>query len=100
MENSSCEYSGTAVKELVARQREKGWTFAYIGANQDAVEVARELNISNALDFDASPEGMVTMSVKYEKARKKYLRNVHCCMDMGSSPSFLGKLMDLFEEED
>ena len=40
------------------------------------------------------------MSVKYEKARKKYLRNVHCCMDMGSSPSFLGKLMDLFEEDE
>ena len=100
MENSSCEYSGTAVKELVARQREKGWTFAYIGANQDAVEVAKELNISNALDFDASPEGMVTMSVKYEKARKKYLRNVHCCMDRGSSPNFLGKLMDLFEEDE
>ena len=58
------------------------------------------LNISNALDFDASPEGTVTMSVKYEKARKKYLRNVHYCMDMGSSPSFLGKLMDLFEEDE
>ena len=61
MENASCEYSGKAVKELVSRQREKGWTFAYIGANQDAVEVARDLNISNALNFDASPEGTVMM---------------------------------------
>ena len=62
--------------------------------------MARELNISNALDVDASAEGMVTRSVKYEKARKKYLRNVHCCMDRGSSPNFLGKLMDLFEEDE
>lgn len=42
MENSSQEYSGRAVKNLVAMQRKKGWTFAYIGANQDAVEVGGE----------------------------------------------------------
>lgn len=102
MENSSCEYSGKAVKELVSRQREKGWTFAYIGANQDAVEVARDLNISNALNFDASPEGTVVMSVRYEKARKKFLKEVNCCMceSLAGSKSFLGKLEDLFTEEE
>lgn len=103
-ENSSSEYSGKAVKELVSRQREKGWTFAYIGANQDAVEVAKELNISNALDFDASPEGTVRMSVKYEKAHKKFLKHVDCYMDMDGSNSdkgsFLGKLADLFDEDE
>ena len=36
-ENSSREYSGSTVKTLVARLREKGWVFAYVGANQDAV---------------------------------------------------------------
>lgn len=61
MENSSEEWSGKAVKALVGRLREKGWTFAYIGANQDAVEVARELDIRNALNFDATPEGAVEM---------------------------------------
>ena len=61
MENSSEEWSGKAVKALVGRLREKGWTFAYIGANQDAVEVARELDIRNALNFDATPEGTVEM---------------------------------------
>lgn len=102
LENASTEYSGTSVKELVSRQREKGWTFAYIGANQDAVEVARDLNISNALNFDASPEGMVTMSVKYEKARKKFLKEVQCCMcsSPADSQSFLGKLEGLFTEDE
>lgn len=99
-ENSSKEYSGSAIKELVARQREKGWTFAYIGANQDAVEVARGLNISNAMNFDATPEGTVTMSVKYEKARKKFLKQVNCCMEQADSAddmsSLLGKIEDLF----
>lgn len=101
-ENSSREYSGTAVKELVSRQREKGWTFAYIGANQDAVEVARELNISNAMNFDASPEGTVRMSVKYEKARRKFLKQVDICMaeECPKPAGFLGRLADLFEEDD
>lgn len=103
-ENASEEYSGAAVKELVSRQREKGWTFAYIGANQDAVEVAKELNISNAMNFDASPAGTVMMSVRYEKARKKFLRQVDCCMEMEDAPeerrSFLGKLHDLFNDDE
>ena len=61
MENSSSEYSGATIKSLVSRKRECGWTFAYIGANQDAVEVARELEIKNALNFEASEEGTEEM---------------------------------------
>lgn len=101
-ENSSEEFSGRAVKELVSRQREKGWTFAYIGANQDSVEVARDLNISNAMNFDASPSGTVHMSVKYEKARKKFLKDVDFCIKerIVDRNSFLGKLEDLFVEDE
>ena len=73
-ENSSEEYSGATVKSLVSRLREKGWTFAYIGANQDAVEVARGLNIDNALDFKATPEGVCTMAVRFRKAGRKFAK--------------------------
>ncbi len=73
-ENASQEYSGAAVKALVGRLREKGWTFAYIGANQDAVEVAKDLNINNALNFDATPEGVCLMSVNFCKAGRKFSR--------------------------
>jgi hypothetical protein len=71
-ENASEEYSGKTVKSLVSRLRQKGWTFAYIGANQDAVEVAKDLNISNALDFDATAEGVCKMSVRFRKAGRKF----------------------------
>lgn len=67
-ENASEEYSGKTVKTLVAGLREKGWAFAYIGANQDAVEVAKDLNINNALNFDATPEGTMHMSIRFKKA--------------------------------
>lgn len=92
-ENSSSRYSGTAVKELISRQREKGWTFAYIGANQDAVEVARDLNIDNALNFDATPEGTLEMSVRFKKANKKF------AMLMDACPSMCADVSKLFDED-
>lgn len=97
-ENSSLEYSGTAVKSLVAQMREQGWTFAYIGANQDAAEVARDLNISNALNYDATPTGAVCMSAKWEKARKKFASKVQCCLEAGTSPGVC--FNDIFEDDD
>jgi len=91
-ENASEEYSGKTVKALVARLREKGWTFAYIGANQDAVEVARDLNIDNALNFDATAEGVCKMSVRFRNAGRKFAR---LCED--AAPE--GMYGRLFEEE-
>lgn len=63
LENDSKEYSGAAIKRLVGELREEGWTFTYIGANQDAVEVATHLAIRNARNMDYSNEG-VRFSVK------------------------------------
>ena len=57
MENSSKEYNGTAIKHLVERLRGEGWTFTYMGANQDAVEVAMHLSIRNARNFAYTDEG-------------------------------------------
>ena len=91
-ENSSEEYSGKAVKSLVSRLREKGWTFAYIGANQDAVEVAKDLNIDNALDFDATAEGVCKMSVRFRKAGSKFAAFCH------AMPEAVGAVDDLFDE--
>ena len=71
MENASEEYSGKAIKVLVDRLREKGWTLAYIGANQDAVEAARDLHIHNSYEFTATGEGVAVMSIKLKKARSR-----------------------------
>lgn len=75
LENASREYTRKAVKEMVDRLREKGWTFVYIGANQDAVEVAKGLSINNHMAYESDPEGTMKMfkevssrhSVFYEK---------------------------------
>ena len=61
LENASKEFSGAMVKKMVDRLRKKGWTFVYIGANQDAVEVARGLDIHNSLNFMADRAGTESM---------------------------------------
>jgi uncharacterized protein YegL len=93
MENSSQEYSGRIIKNLVARLKEKGWVLAYIGANQDSVEVAHDLNINNALDFDATPTGVAEMSVKYKKAGRKFSKLAFKWDELN-----LGSYDKLFEE--
>ena len=57
MENASCEYNGASIKALVEQLRQEGWSFTYMGANQDAVEVAISLSIRNARNFDYTNEG-------------------------------------------
>lgn len=94
-ENSSEEYSGKTIKALMDRLREKGWTMAYIGANQDAVEVANDLHIQNSFEFDASGEGVVRMSVKMKKARSK----AGILWKKQEVEGLCGALYDIFDEE-
>jgi hypothetical protein len=60
-ENSSKEWRGSAVKALIERLKEKGWLFAYIGANQDMEEVRYRMAIDNTMEFEATPEGTAWM---------------------------------------
>ncbi len=93
-ENSSEEYSGSTIKTLVTRLREKGWTLAYIGANQDAVEVAKDLNINNALNFSVCEEGVAMMGLKLKKARAK----AGIMWRKQGEENFVGTLYDIFED--
>ena len=77
MENSSTEFSGKAIKTLVSEKREDGWTFAYIGANQDAVEVAQELQIHNALNFEATAVGTKEMGAILADSTMEFCRKAH-----------------------
>ena len=77
LENASHEYSGKAIKSIVTLLREKGWVFAYIGANQDAVEVAKEMNINNAKEYDASPEGYEKMVCEENAHRMSFFKRCY-----------------------
>lgn len=44
-ENSSNEYTKAHIKDLVEQKTKDGWTFVYLGANQDAFAEAGQLGI-------------------------------------------------------
>ena len=47
-ENASKEYSRQQVFDLIQQKEKDGWTFAYLGANQDAWTVASSIGIAQA----------------------------------------------------
>jgi hypothetical protein len=78
-ENDSKEWTGAAVKKLIERLKEKGWLFAYIGANQDMEQVRFNMSIDNTLEFDASPQGAEKMFKRERAARMKWMKSVSHC---------------------
>jgi len=58
-ENSSTNYSKDAIADLISAKEALGWTFAYLGANQDAFAVGRDLGFSrgNVENFLADEDG-------------------------------------------
>ena len=45
-ENSSKIYNGNDIKKLTKEMTEKGWTFVYLGANQDSFGVSKDLGLN------------------------------------------------------
>ena len=77
LENASKEYTDSAVKQLVERLKGKGWTFTYMGANQDSVEVAFNLSIRNARNFDYSAQGTMAVMAKDSSTRMNFFGRLH-----------------------
>lgn len=60
MENDSHKYSSDEVKKLIKKKQEKnGWTFLFLGANIDSVEVAGNIGIhrDNAVNYVCDSRG-------------------------------------------
>jgi hypothetical protein len=74
LENASKEWTGASIKSLVSQQSNAyGWTFMYMGADQDAVEVGASLGIArdHAVTYDRSKSSaaMAAASGKISKLR-------------------------------
>lgn len=83
-ENASCEYSRADIKALVERlDKEQGWFFSYIGANQDAAKVGQAMGIADTLNFDADEISMQDMWSNYNESRNAF---VTCSRDESFNP--------------
>lgn len=89
-ENSSREYSGKLIKQIIEDQKRKGWTFTYIGANHDVESTAESLSINNHLSFEGTEEDTNQMFARERIAR----------MNHYSRRSFSESSVSFFEKSD
>ena len=89
-ENASREYRQSSVKALTEKLGQRGWTFAYIGANQDAMAVSHGLGIKNAMNFEATVCGTVMMSQKLAASRERWFNRISE-NDVNAEEDFFGE---------
>ena len=110
LENASKEYTGSAVKQLVEKLKGEGWSFTYMGANQDSVEIAFNLSIRNARNFDYSAQGTMAGMAKDTSTRMNFFsrlahfkEDVECCAAMPSEERrarYAAMADEAFDEEE
>ena len=66
-----------AVKKLVEDLKGEGWTFTYMGANQDSIEVALNLSIRNSRNFSATETGTVRAMAMDTSTRMNFFGKLH-----------------------
>ena len=75
-ENSSREYSGMAIKELIEELKLKRWTFTYIGTDHDVEKMAASISINNTMKFDKNEAEMKRMFEEEKNARRVYYQKI------------------------
>ncbi len=75
-ENSSIEFSGIAIKNLIEELKLKRWTFTYIGTDHDIEKMAQSMSIDNTMRFEKDDEHMRAMFEKEKHARSEYSRKI------------------------
>lgn len=75
-ENSSREYSGSAIKAMVNELKEARWTFTYIGTDHDISNAAASLAIDNSFAFDKSDSGIKSMFAMEKRCRAAFYNKI------------------------
>lgn len=89
-ENSSREYSLGAIKAMVAEKEADGWTFVYLGANQDAFEVGSSFGLSKGQTMTYSTDNMDATMASLSTATAGYrsMRGVGSAMNATVAKGF------------
>ncbi len=76
LENSSNEYSLSAIQSLIKHLKAEGWSFAYMGTDHDVQGVTISLSITNVIQFEKTEEETHEVFVKEKRARERYSRKM------------------------
>ena len=75
LENSSQAYTVTEIKTLIEERQGRGWTFTYLGANQDAWEAAGAMGVpqGNAVRYSSTPRGHENLRQRRAESTREWL---------------------------
>ena len=76
MENASKDYSAEGIRNLIKELTDMGWVFTFIGANQDSILSARQLNIRSAMDFETTGTGAQIMFSRMDAGMSGFFKKV------------------------
>ena len=97
-ENASRTWSGKQIKSLVQELRQMGWTFTYIGADQDVEKVAETIGVQNSLRFSANAEETAVMFAKERKCRNKFYDQMSMFLAEAAPCATLEESDDYFDD--
>lgn len=77
-ENESREYNRASVFQLIAQREARGWTFVFLGANQDSYLEGAGIGINarSTQNFAASPQGTEAAFTSLSRGMSKEIRKV------------------------
>lgn len=84
-ENASHEVTGEQVKAMIEEREAKGWTFIYLGANQDAWAVGAKLATTRSANFVSSSVGTRSALDWAGEQSRSYLQNVTAYSTLASA---------------
>ena len=94
-ENASREWNHQRVNQLVEDLKKKNWLFTYIGANQDALSVAKGMGIDHSMNFMSDSEGTKAMFRREKRSRSAFYDKLARGMSFAAS-----KTEDFFIDDD
>ena len=86
-ENASTEWNHQRINQLIESLKKKNWLFTYIGANQDALAIARDMGIDYGMNFTSDVEGTKEMFMKEKLSRKAFYGKLSRDMNFSSVKS-------------
>ena len=75
-ENASTEFSRQQIAGLVEALEEDGWTFTYMGTDQDVKKASLEINIKNSMHFSKSGIGLKRLFEEEKNKRDVYYQKI------------------------
>ena len=85
MENASRKWSGDALRQLIERLKEEGWTFSYMGSCHDVVEVTMKLSIDHVMEFGHDAMGASNTWHRDSSSKRAYYERMHRDFDADAS---------------